>query len=351
MGLRAHVHREDVRKDGGVVEPAARDLRGQRTRCPCVHDVGVADETTGLAALRLCVSRGDVGTGVDGQLVFGGNERVVVVDRLVGEHGIPQRNRDTEVTLTTDEPVAVQTLDPVLVTVAHVVGMPREFVSASHETGTQVGLASTVADVPLARGDDFERAFTLFEELHRVSDGPRFTQHLAACTQLFDDGGLGLLDVLARDGRIVVATALRRDGIGRLGDDASVASDDRARRKVQFAPPRDVGRVAERTDHGDTGALVGLGERVGDDWNFDVEEWCANRRAEEWLVALVVGVCDECDARSQQFGTRGVDEDVAGTVGLVEGERVVRTGSVAILEFGLCDGGVEVDVPQSGRFL
>ena len=32
--------------------PAAGDLRGQRRRRPGVHDVGVADEAAGLAALR-----------------------------------------------------------------------------------------------------------------------------------------------------------------------------------------------------------------------------------------------------------------------------------------------------------
>ena len=33
----------------------------------------------------------------------------------------------------------------------------------------------------------------------------------------------------------------------------------------ELAPPRDVGGVAERADHRDAGALLGIGELVGDD--------------------------------------------------------------------------------------
>ena len=39
-----------------------------------------------------------------------------------------------------------------------------------------------------------------------------------------------------------------------------------------------------------------IGERMRDDRNLHVERWCSHRAAEQWLVALVVGVRNEGDA-------------------------------------------------------
>ena len=349
--LRTNVHREDVREHRGVVEPAAGNLRRERTRCPRVHHVGVADESAGLTALRFGETRGNVGAGVDGQLIVGRNDGCVVVDRTIGVQRVPQRNRHAEVTLAADEPVAVQALDPVLVAVAHVVGMPREFVATLYETRAQIGFASAVADVPLARRDDFERTLALFEELHRVRDGTRLTDHLAAFAQQFNDRRLCLLHRLADDCGVVGAATFRRDGLGAIGENASVAGDDCPCGQLQFAPPGDVGDVAERTDHCDAGALVDLRQRMRKDRHFDVEKWCAHGRSEKWLIALVVGVRHECDTRGEKFGSRCVDENVAGTVGAVERQRVVGAGTFTVFELCLRHCGVEVDVPQRGGFL
>ena len=77
----------------------------------------------------------------------------------------------------------------------------------------------------------------------------------------------------------------------------------------ELAPPGDVGDVAERADHGDARALVGIGELVGLDLDLDAVQRGAHRGAEQRLVALVVGVGDEGDARGEQLGAGGLDVD------------------------------------------
>ena len=67
----------------------------------------------------------------------------------------------------------------------------------------------------------------------------------------------------------IAAKACGVDAVGRVGDDPAVATDDRARGQVELAPPDHVGDVAERADHGDAGALVGLRQLVGDDRDLD----------------------------------------------------------------------------------
>ena len=99
------------------------------------------------------------------------------------------------------------------------------------------------------------------------------------------------------------------DPLGGLAQHAAVAADHRARRQLELAPPLDVGEVAERAAHRDAGALVGLGERVRQHGDLDVEQRRADRGAEQVLVALVVGVRDERDARGEQLGAGGLDVD------------------------------------------
>ena len=53
---------------------------------------------------------------------------------------------------------------------SHVVGMPRHLFAACEQCITKFLVASTVADVPLAAGDDLERTVAFFVELHRVRD-------------------------------------------------------------------------------------------------------------------------------------------------------------------------------------
>ena len=128
-----------------------------------------------------------------------------------------------------------------------------------------------------------------------------------------------------------------------------LVGDDRAGRQLQLAPPDDVGEVAEGADHGDARALLGVGQRVGADLDLDAEQRRAHRRAEQRLVALVVGVGDEGDAGRDQLGPGGLDEDRLAVVGAAERDAVVGAGHLAVLELGLGDRGAEVDVPQHRR--
>jgi hypothetical protein len=204
-----------------------------------------------------------------------------------------------------------------------------------------------VADVPLAGGDDLERAVALLVELHRVRDGPGLADHLAALGQQLDDAGLGLLHRLAGQLGVGGGGPVALDAGRRGGQDAAVAVDHGADRQVQLPPPGDVGGVAEGADHGDARALVGLREVVGVDRDLDVEQRRADGAAEQRLVALVVGVGDQRDAGGDQLRPGGLDEDVA--VGAVEGDAVVGAGPLPVLQLGLGHRGVEVDVPEGGR--
>ena len=158
---------------------------------------------------------------------------------------------------------------------------------------------------------------------------------------------LALKTRLAGDGREGGAAFVGGDPLRGLADDAAVAAHDRAGGQLEFAPPGDVGEVAEGADHGDAGALVRLGERVGLDLHLDAEQGRGDLLAEQRLVALVVGVRHERGAGGQQLGAGGLDEDLVAVFG-EERVAVVGAGDFAVLELGLGHRGAERDVPQGG---
>ena len=296
------------RPEVGVVDPAAGDLRRQRRRRPGVHDVGVADEAAGLAALGLVVARaGRPTTGPSAACPRPGTIGSSWSTDAVGGDAVPQRDRHAEEALAADQPVAVEPLDPVVVAVAHVVGEPVELLAAGEERVAAVLVAPAVADVPLAAGDDLQRAAAALVELDRVGDRAGLAVQVARLAQQLDHRRLRLLDRQPGERGVRLAAGVGGQPRRLGGDDAPVAADDAARRQVELAPPRDVGRVAERADHGDARALVGLGQRMGDDRDLDVEDRRAHRRADERGVALVVGVGDEGDAADDELGPRRVD--------------------------------------------
>ena len=143
---------------------------------------------------------------------------------------------------------------------------------------------------------------------------------------------------------------------GASAEQAAVPAEDGADRQLELAPPDHVGDVAERADHGDAGALVGAREAVRDHRHLDAEQRSAHVLAEQRLVALVVRVRHERDARGQQLGAGGLDDRrLVGAGGLFEVGRgpkasaVVRARAFAVLELGLRDGRAERDVPQRRR--
>ena len=136
------------------------------------------------------------------------------------------------------------------------------------------------------------------------------------------------------------------DPIRGVHDDASVALDDGAQRQVQVAPPFDVGHVAERTAHGDAGALVHFRGLVGEDRNLDMEQRRVDVLAEIRLVTLVVRMRDQCAAGRQQFRTGGFDVDRS-AIFETEGHLVVEARVFAGFQFGLSHCGLEGHIPQA----
>ena len=118
---------------------------------------------------------------------------------------------------------------------------------------------------------------------------------------------------------------------------------------MQLAPPHDVGGVTERADHRDTGTLLRVGEWVREHRDRHAEQRRADHLSEPARVPRVVGMGDERNARGEQLGPRGLDDDVRGSVHPMEAQRVVRSGRLAVFEFGLRDRSAVVHIPQRGR--
>src|SRR5262245_28056126 len=98
---------------------------------------------------------------------------MLVINRSVSTHRIPDRERHAEETLPADAPVACQTVHPVLVADAHVLRMPLQLTSSCQQRLTELHCL----DEPLAAGHDLERAIALLVELHRMRDRPGLSNH------------------------------------------------------------------------------------------------------------------------------------------------------------------------------
>ena len=247
--------------------------------------------------------------------------------------------------------------------------MEFQFLTALNEFLVQV-LAScridprfaTVTDVPLTRSHDFQGLVTLFEEVRLTHRLLRFTAHFAACLEARYQG------LASREGRLPrklsegLATLIGGDPLGGFGLQTTILAQNGAQRKVQVAPPIDIGRVAESTAHGDTGALVHLRLGVGKNRDLNTENGGGNCGAKQRLVALVVGVSNQGHARGKKLGTSRFNADIntvlnwrtgcsslssARGVGDVEGEAVVEARVFAALKLGLSNRGLEGDIPQT----
>src|SRR5699024_11802861 len=63
---------------------------------------------------------------------------------------------------------------PVGIPGLHESRMPFQLVAAFDELIAQLGVAATIAQVPLTRGNNFQGLVTFFKEVHRVHDLLRF---------------------------------------------------------------------------------------------------------------------------------------------------------------------------------
>ncbi len=234
-------------------------------------------------------------------------------------------------------------------------GMPAQLGAAGPQRRPQGLVPSTVADVPLAGCDDFQRAVALFVELHRMGDRARFSQQRSAGPQERD--GLLARAVGGTSGQrgIVCPARLRHDRLGWVGEQPAVPADHRSGGQLKLPPPGDVRQVAEGADHRDAGPLLGVGEPVREHRHLDIEQGSAHRRAEQRLVPLVVRMRDQGDTRGQQLRPGGFDEHcrAAGRGALAtragEHERVVSAWAVTVLQLRLGDRCPEGHVPQRRR--
>src|SRR5207244_5619501 len=170
----------------------------------------------------------------------------------VGVDAVPERDGDTEEPLPRHEPVAVEPFDPRLVARPHVLGMPLQLPTPIQQRLAQVFVTTTVLDVPLPRRDDLERALTALVELDRVRHGPRLADEITLAPKELNDFLTRRLDGLAGERvpvreRVAVPVRDRRRPV-----EAAVPSDDRPRRQLELAPPRDVRDVSARADRKST---------------------------------------------------------------------------------------------------
>ena len=179
LALRAQVEGEHQIVEFRVALPAARELRGERRGRPGIHDVDLALEAAGHAALLLGEASWHITRGVNGKLRGIGKQGLVEDRVAICIERVPDRDRHAEEALARDEPVAREPLDPVLVAHAHEVGVPLELFAVREQPLAQLLVAGAVLDVPLAGRHDLERLVALLEELDGVVDLANFALQLA----------------------------------------------------------------------------------------------------------------------------------------------------------------------------
>ena len=221
---------EHPRHRSGVALPAAGDLRGERRGGPGVHDVGLADEAAGHAALLgRCSRQARRCDGSTGSAASSGTSGRVVVGVAVLVEPVPQRDGHAEEALPRHQPVAVEALDPVLVAHLHVVGVPAQLAAAREQLLAQLEVASAVAQVPLAGGDDLERLVALLVELHRVRGRTRIAlRSPPSRSEPLDHALLGGVRGGPGDGCVRLAALVRVIHVGGLRQQPAVPADDRA---------------------------------------------------------------------------------------------------------------------------
>ena len=171
---------------------------------------------------------------------------------------VPQRNRHPKKALSTDEPITIQSLNPICVSALHVGRMPSHLIPSSDEIPIEVLVPPTVSDIPLTTCHNLKRPITLLEEFHRVSNGARFTDQFTRILKDLDDLLLRRKNRFPRhSGKRI--SALRGDNrFGNITHDATGSIHHCANRKLQFAPPGHVIGVSEGAHHSDTGSFFGI---------------------------------------------------------------------------------------------
>ena len=99
----------------------------------------------------------------------------------------------------------------------------------------------------------------------------RLTLHLVSFDKHLNHGLLAGKDGGARHALVAFAAFGRGNPFGSLAGETAVTPDEGTGRKLQFAPPGNVGGIAEGTDHSDTCPFIGLGQRMRLHLNLNTE--------------------------------------------------------------------------------
>ena len=218
----------------------------------------------------------------------------------------------------------------------------------AEERLAQVRLAAAVAEVPLPRRDDLERARAALVELHRVRDRLRLARPArpsrSAARRSAPAPASRSCPRARRSGRRASGPALPHSG---------GSATSRPSRPITL-------RVGSCSSRHHTTSVVspkvqiiampepfsGSASVVREHRHRHAEQRRRHRGAEPVPVALVVRVRDQRHARRDQLGARGLDDDVGRAVDAVERDRVIRAGQLAVLQLRLRDRGAVVDVPE-----
>ena len=189
--------------------------------------------------------------------------------------------------------------------------MKVELFAESNQALAQVGIAATVAHIPLAGRHNLERLVALLKELHRVSYRLRLANHVARFLQQLNDSLLCREHGLAGKFGIDLLAACACDDLWCVCQNAPIPADDCAVWQVELAPPDHVGDVTECANHGDARTLVDLSQSVRDNRNLDTEQRGLHGLAEHVLVAVVIWVRNQRDTGGQHLWAGGFDEKLA----------------------------------------
>ena len=364
MALRAQVHREEPPVALGRVESSRVAI------CGVSDDVNQVSKTSASAVKppgwSRCASRvaraarrviGSTGSAASSATI-GGRE----VGRAVGRHRVPDREGHAEVALPADAPVEVQVLRPVAEAQAHEVGVPGDPLPRLDERL----LVLEDPHEPLARGDELERAVALLEELHRVLERLRLGDERRLRRRPSGTSRRGRaaarrcafcasLTVLPASSRVGLVRRARRRGSGSASLPNSTGArrpsrpDHLAQREALLAPPLHVGRVAERADHQDAGALLAVHELAREDRHRHAEE-----RASPPACRRAAGSARRRGARRRPrtpAAARGASWRSTKLAAALDPEAHVVEGALLrpVLDLGLRHRGLEVHVPQRRR--
>ena len=162
-------------------------------------------------------------------------------------------------------------------------------------------------------GNELERPLAALVELDRVAHGLRLADQPAGVAKQLGDllaclhdalalelrvGGVGGRGVPARKGLLVEAHR----------SDPTVGGEQLTEWQPATAPELDVGQVAERADHQDARAPLGVRVLRRKNRHGRAEQRNDRLLAEDRPVALVVGVGDDRNARAEQLGSRRRDD-------------------------------------------